>query len=238
MADYRMRADYRGMAPEVAPVQLNPTIGIYQEGFGREIANLGAGAAMFLENRAEGQLKFQEAQREHQNSLVIAEAFRSDIDQTIAGVASSVQAELGRDLTPDEAAGFRRGLVKESLLKEAGLQNPRRMMFNLSRAANYRSMIAANPTLAPEINEAFRVGGGVNPLAALTSDIESTDDVYDSQVKFINEKSLEYGLDPNLPIEVRAKTIAQVIKDKIDLSISNLDRFEIAGPGFLNFFVS
>ena len=34
------------------------------------------------------------------------------------------------------------------------------------------------------------------------------------------------------------KIIAQEIKDKIDLKKANLDRLEIAGPGFLNFFVS
>lgn len=39
-------------------------------------------------------------------------------------------------------------------------------------------------------------------------------------------------------IKGNPKTIAQEIKDKIDLTKANLDRLEIAGPGFINFFVS
>jgi arginyl-tRNA synthetase len=39
-------------------------------------------------------------------------------------------------------------------------------------------------------------------------------------------------------IKGNPKTIAQEIKDKIDLDKANLDRLEIAGPGFINFFVS
>jgi len=207
-------ADYRVGAPEVTPPQINPAIGIYQDGFGTSIRHRGQSLGDMYSDRvtmsntaAKARLELEANQAEAQAKAGFA---LNQIDITREDAMDSLISTLGFEPTDSEMNALLEGKKTTDRLRQADIQRPRAALSSLRRIADLRKQVVENPFIAEELMKMYKTNTGVAALKDLNDITAQTEDRRAAVMTDIDNESMKLGLDMSAPLEVRAQAVSGV----------------------------
>lgn len=220
MADYRMRADFRARAPEVNPVQINPTIGMYQDGhgaslarFGRDISDISTAVSVGTTNQNKALLELQQKKAIGTMSLDL-------LDIGVENAIDAVEAEEGITFNDQQRAALREGQIEMGRFSTAALQNPRSALNSLRLVSSLRARGARNPELVPDFVQQYKALTGSTPLGQMESIIDDTEAARQKYFEYVDTEAFKLGMNSSVPFEQRA----QLVSDR-DQSLESLRQF-------------
>jgi hypothetical protein len=200
-------ADYRAFAPEVQPVQINPTIGIYQDGYGSAVSGLGRdvyGIANRLDSASEVDL---DEMQDRQARFATAGYLMEDVDTHIDTTLDVSGMESGVQFTPEEREAIRAGQIDADKIFQGRSQLSSSTLLDLRRAANFRRQLAANPYLAPELDEAYRISGGRSIQQGLRDVMQDAEQERTAMREYYTKEALKLGVSPTADIGEMATAV-------------------------------
>lgn len=237
MPRYQGTNDMRVMAPDVNPVQLNPSIGIYQDGHGTSLTRLGNYFESVGNARYNARLDAEKAALEAEGARQWTDALIEDTElgmQTAIGALNAAVLQAGG--TEEDVADVLEGRKDASKLREMGIQNPHSVMSEIYRGRNLIRRVLRNPKFAPEIEEAYRVGGGKAVGTGLRESTQAAANPLDLLYANINKEAFNIGLNEgNSDFNTRYNAVVrnQAAKAEYDAEVAKLaltsQRLELGG---------
>lgn len=194
MPRYQGTDDMRVVAEDVNPVQINPTIGIYQEGHGAALTRFGNTIESMGTQLNLNSLRAQEAALEREKTMAYASALSED---TQGGIQTTFASLIAAGATEDDIRDIIAGQKDASLLREYGIQNPHSVMGELRRAINFNRRILQRPQFAPEFEQAYRVGGGKAIGTGLRESAAAASNPIDALQQTVIQEASALGLNLN-----------------------------------------
>jgi hypothetical protein len=217
MARYQGFNDMRAVADDVAPVQINPTIGMYQEGYGQALSSLGRDIAGIGIDVNRQKVANQATLQEQQARLASASFMAEDVRLHQLSTIENLQRESGIEFSPEQVQNLLSATADANLLTQGELQMGGSSILALRRAALFQQRLAENPMFAPELEKAFRVAGGQAVTQGLVGVIRDAEEEREATRQWFETQSLELGLNPTTPIGERAAYVMRhqsLLRDK------------------------
>ena len=236
-------AVYPVNVPDLQSPQVNPYLGMYQDGYGSALAGMGNDLAR-VSNAMDGgsggssnALAMRRYMDEQRAKMGIAEWAIESIGMGMENAIPLLSNVADVPLTEGEVSTLQGAARDSAKLDQVDLQRPNRAMNQLRRAAHLRESIARSPLIAEELFKIYKTGTGAGVLDELESITTQAEDARAAYIQDIETTNTNLGGNPNATFQQKAEFVTKhrtLLRNKAESDarwsmLSNQEKTDRAG---------